>query len=178
MLKCHRGGACRQVACTRARHTVTTLRKCQELARMERITFLCSHGACHPLQPGHRGQATGHVEAKGAMVRKYDETNPPQYLQPPWASASMSDVPLPAAPKPMSPPPPPAQGFRVVAVLPTATATNHRRPSPLPPPQAPSAQFSAMPPSWHIANTRFQVRQAIDACCGRWRQYPKSGETV
>ena len=43
----------------------------------------------------------------------YKEGKPPEYLQPPWASApGMEKTPLPAAPKPMPPPPPPPQGFQ------------------------------------------------------------------
>ena len=86
---------------------------------------------------------------KAPWYSKYDETNPPQYLQPPWASApGMSEVPLPAAPKPMAPPPPPAQGFQGAGRFsPPPPPPPPSPPPPLPPPPpAPSAQFSAFAP--------------------------------
>jgi len=101
------------------------------------------------IQQNHAIRLRGKVHNKAPWYAKYDETNPPQYLQPPWASApGMSDVPLPAAPKPMAPPPPPAQGFQGSGrFYPPPPPPPPSPPPPLPPPPpAPSAQFSAYAP--------------------------------
>ena len=100
------------------------------------------------IQQNHAIRLRGKIHNKAPWYAKYDETNPPQYLQPPWASApGMSDVPLPAAPKPMAPPPPPAQGFQGSGRFYTTPPPPPSPPPPLPPPPpAPSAQFSAYAP--------------------------------
>ena len=79
----------------------------------------------------------------------YKEGKPPEYLQPPWASApGMEKTPLPAAPKPMPPPPPPPQGFQGTGrFYPPPPPPPPSPPPPLPPPPpAPAAQFSAYSP--------------------------------
>ena len=119
----------------------------------------------------------GTSRQKAPWYAKYDETNPPQYLQPPWASApGMSDVPLPAAPKPMSPPPPPAQGFQGSGrFYPPPPPPPPSPPPPLPPPPpAPSAQFSAYaPPPGTSPIQGFKAAKPSTLVAADRRQYPK-----
>ena len=119
----------------------------------------------------------GTSRQKAPWYAKYDETNPPQYLQPPWASApGMSDVPLPAAPKPMAPPPPPAQGFQGSGrFYPPPPPPPPSPPPPLPPPPpAPSAQFSAYaPPPGTSPIQGFKAAKPSTLVPADRRQYPK-----
>lgn len=116
-------------------------------------------GASEFLEMSSESMATARAKAKTfahAMARlrgdwweDYKKDAPPEYLQPPWASApSMSKVTLPEAPKPMAPPPAPEQGFQGAGKFyPPPPAPPPSPPPPLPPPPpAPAASYHAYHP--------------------------------
>ena len=84
----------------------------------------------------------------------YDAKNPPTAFQAPWASApGFTDIPLPAAPRPMAPPEAPLNGFTGAGKFyPPAPPPPPSPPPPIPPPPpAPGANDS--PVSFNLAKT-------------------------
>jgi len=94
------------------------------------------------------------VEAQKQWWEGYDAKNPPTAFQAPWASApGFTDIPLPAAPRPMAPPEAPLNGFTGAGKFyPPAPPPPPSPPPPIPPPPpAPGAQDS--PVSFNLAKT-------------------------
>ena len=103
----------------------------------------------------------------------YDAKNPPTAFQAPWASApGFTDIPLPAAPRPMAPPEAPLNGFTGSGKFyPPAPPPPPSPPPPIPPPP-PAPGASDSPVSFNLARTASPIMmpKAISSSTQRFKE--------